>query len=147
MRSSLKPSLWVEAGYRVEAVSPGVTRVTFIYSIQPGGFMSHFRSCVNHFEQLFLMGLPGLRDMINQIPEYHIFNLIERIVKGILPLPKTPEQPRLSTLSTQSAPTPVDSQLSGEGSETDDTQMKLPLPPYITNTVPHASQCETMVGV
>ena len=74
--------LIVDVGYRIEEVKSGVSRVTMVYSIQPRGFLGSSSYLSTYYEELFVQSLPGLRDMLSQIPEYHIFNLIERIVKG-----------------------------------------------------------------
>ena len=74
-------------GYRIEEVRSGVSRVTMAYSIHPHGFLGSSSYLTSYFEELCIQSLPGLRDMLSQIPEYHIFNLIERIVKGNEQLP------------------------------------------------------------
>ena len=123
-------------GYRVEPVNSGVTRITMVYSVYPSGHMSRYQYYIDLFQRYFVMSLPGLRDMLSQIPEYHIFNLIERIVKGIQPLP--PPTVLSRTASSRSAQKDAES-----GESIPDAAL---LPPYITNTIPHASECDVMVG-
>lgn len=54
-----------------------------IYSFNPQGHLAHYPHFAKKMENQFIQSLPGLRDMLCQIPDYHILNLIERIVKGI----------------------------------------------------------------
>lgn len=143
----------VDVGYRVEPVSSGVTRITMVYSVYPSGHMSRYQYYIDLFQRYFMMSLPGLRDMLSQIPEYHIFNLIERIVKGIQPtLPPTV----LSRASSRSAQKDTESgELISDVENKDsipdeESEETIPdaalLPPYITNTIPHASECDVMVS-
>ena len=130
-------------GYRVEPVNSGVTRITMVYSVYPSGHMSRYQYYIDLFQRYFVMSLPGLRDMLSQIPEYHIFNLIERIVKGIQPaLPPTVLSRSASSRSAQDAES---GELLSDAEKESNPEAEL-LPPYITNTFPHASECDVMVG-
>lgn len=113
----------VEVGYRIEAVQSGVSRITMLYSLQPHGYLDSYSSFCRSFEARFVQSLPGLRDVLNQIPEYHVLNLIERILRGMATEDSQPSQVTEKPLSPTA------------------------LTPYITNTVPHASECDVMVGV
>ena len=144
----------VDVGYRVEPVNSGVTRITMVYSVYPSGHMSRYQYYIDLFQRYFVMSLPGLRDMLSQIPEYHIFNLIERIVKGIQPLP--PPTVLSRTASSRSAQKDAESKEFVPDAENKESvpdvesEESIPdaalLPPYITNTIPHASECDVMVG-
>lgn len=139
-------------GYRVEPVNSGVTRITMVYSVYPSGHMSRYQYYIDLFQRYFVMSLPGLRDMLSQIPEYHIFNLIERIVKGIQPaLPPTVLSRSASSRSAQDAESgELLSDAEKESIPDAESEESIPdaalLPPYITNTIPHASECDVMVG-
>lgn len=139
-------------GYRVEPVNSGVTRITMVYSVYPSGHMSRYQYYIDLFQRYFVMSLPGLRDMLSQIPEYHIFNLIERIVKGIQPaLPPTVLSRGASSRSAQDAESgELLSDAEKESIPDAESEESIPdaalLPPYITNTIPHASECDVMVG-
>ena len=76
-------SLYIDVGYRIEAVKSGVSRITMIYSFNPQGHLAQHPYFAKKMENQFIQSLPGLRDMLCQIPDYHILNLIERIIKGI----------------------------------------------------------------
>ena len=140
-------------GYRVEPVNSGVTRITMVYSVYPSGHMSRYQYYIDLFQRYFVMSLPGLRDMLSQIPEYHIFNLIERIVKGIQPaLPPTVLSRSASSRSAQKDAESGEllSDAEKESNPDAESEESIPdaalLPPYITNTSPHASECDVMVG-
>ena len=118
----------IDVGYRIEAVKSGVSRITMIYSLNPRGHLGNHLYFRNQYESLFVQSLPGLRDMLSQIPEYHILNLIERIVN-------------VCSSDTPSVHSPPE--------EVEDVEQEtlISLPPYLTNTVPHASECDHMVLV
>lgn len=172
---------FLEVGYRIEAVKSGVSRITMIYSFDPQGHIAQYPYFAKKMEEVYIQSLPGLRDMLCQIPEYHILNLIERIVKGIrssssesseatcmdcycslsvaepsiLP-PAESSQADIPALSKQSSSLSLPSEPSVSMSsqpaeelseEVDEEESSaLLLPPYITNTVPHASECDLMVS-
>ena len=166
-----------------------------IYSLYPAGRMSRYQYYIDSFQRSFLMGMSGLGTMLSQIPEYHVFNLIERIVNS-LHADATNEKDSASTVSSVSAATissisaaisttvasgaaerdgsvsgaaerdgsvsgaaERDGSVSGaaerDGSASDPSDSsdnesgslseKVLLPPYITNTVAHASECDLMV--
>jgi hypothetical protein len=144
----------------VEAVKNGVTRITAVYSIDPKGSLGYFESYVTAYQKIFMSCLPGLRDMTSQIPEYHIMNLIERIVKGIgdkeearimSAIPETEEETKEEPKEegeevTESLQEDEKSQeTSSTLSEGEPEAISVELPPYITNTIPHCSECSTMV--
>lgn len=131
----------VEVGYRVEAVKSGVSRITMIYSVHPGGYLEHHPYFVNQYEEQFKQSLPGLRDMLSQIPEYHILNLIERIIKGSQSI----ESSASSTISGSCDQTSAGPSASPAEETEEELEEKVVTPPYVSNTVPHASECETMV--
>lgn len=168
-------SFTADIGYRVEPVNSGVTRITMIYSLYPAGRMSRYQYYIDSFQRSFLMGMSGLGTMLSQIPEYHVFNLIERIVNS-LHADATNEKDSASTVSSVSAATMPsvsaaisttvasgaaerDGSISGaaerdrsasDPSDSSDNESgslseKVLLPPYITNTVAHASECDLMV--
>lgn len=160
-------SFTADIGYRVEAVNSGVTRITMIYSLYPAGRMSRYQYYIDSFQRSFLMGMSGLGTMLSQIPEYHVFNLIERIVNS-LHADATNEKDSASTVSSVSAAISTtvasgaaerDGSISGaaerdrsasDPSDSSDNESgslseKVLLPPYITNTVAHASECDLMV--
>lgn len=170
-------SFTADIGYRVEPVNSGVTRITMIYSLYPAGRMSRYQYYIDSFQRSFLMGMSGLGTMLSQIPEYHVFNLIERIVNS-LHADATNEKDSASTVSSVSAAISTtvasgaaerDGSISGaaerdgsvsgaaerDGSASDPSDSsdnesgslseKVLLPPYITNTVAHASECDLMV--
>lgn len=178
-------SFTADIGYRVEPVNSGVTRITMIYSLYPAGRMSRYQYYIDSFQRSFLMGMSGLGTMLSQIPEYHVFNLIERIVNS-LHADASNEKDSASTVSSASAATTTtasavtsttavsgkperdgsasgkperDGSVSGaverDGSVSDPSDSsddpsgslseKVLLPPYITNTVAHASECDLMV--
>ena len=158
-------SFTADIGYRVEPVNSGVTRITMIYSLYPAGRMSRYQYYIDSFQRSFLMGMSGLGTMLSQIPEYHVFNLIERIVNS-LHADATNEKDSASTVSSVSAATmpSVSAAISttvasgaaerdGSASDPSDSSdnesgslsEKVLLPPYITNTVAHASECDLMV--
>ena len=175
MRLPFPLSFTADIGYRVEPVNSGVTRITMIYSLYPAGRMSRYQYYIDSFQRSFLMGMSGLGTMLSQIPEYHVFNLIERIVNS-LHADATNEKDSASTVSSVSAATMPsvssaisttvasgaaerDGSVSGaaerDGSASDPSDSsdnesgslseKVLLPPYITNTVAHASECDLMV--
>lgn len=138
-----------------------------IYSLYPAGRMSRYQYYIDSFQRSFLMGMSGLGTMLSQIPEYHVFNLIERIVNS-LHADATTEKDSASTVSSVSAAISTtvtsgaverDGSVSGaaerDGSASDPSDSsdnesgslseKVLLPPYITNTVAHASECDLMV--
>ena len=138
-----------------------------IYSLYPAGRMSRYQYYIDSFQRSFLMGMSGLGTMLSQIPEYHVFNLIERIVNS-LHADATTEKDSVSTVSSVSAAISTtvtsgaverDGSVSGaaerDGSASDPSDSsdnesgslseKVLLPPYITNTVAHASECDLMV--
>lgn len=138
-----------------------------IYSLYPAGRMSRYQYYIDSFQRSFLMGMSGLGTMLSQIPEYHVFNLIERIVNS-LHADATNEKDSASTVSSVSAAISTtvtsgaverDGSVSGaaerDGSASDPSDSsdnesgslseKVLLPPYITNTVAHASECDLMV--
>lgn len=165
-----------------------------IYSLYPAGRMSRYQYYIDSFQRSFLMGMSGLGTMLSQIPEYHVFNLIERIVNS-LHADASNEKDSASTVSSASAATTTasavtsttavsgkserdgsasgaverdgsasgtverDGSASGaverDGSVSDQSDSsdnesgslseKVLLPPYITNTVAHASECDLMV--
>lgn len=160
-------SFTADIGYRVEPVNSGVTRITMIYSLYPAGRMSRYQYYIDSFQRSFLMGMSGLGTMLSQIPEYHVFNLIERIVNS-LHADATNEKDSASTVSSVSAAISTtvasgeaerDGSISGaaerdrsasDPSDSSDNESgslseKVLLPPYITNTVAHASECDLMV--
>ena len=177
MRLPFPLSFTADIGYRVEPVNSGVTRITMIYSLYPAGRMSRYQYYIDSFQRSFLMGMSGLGTMLSQIPEYHVFNLIERIVNS-LHADATTEKDSASTVSSVSAAISTtvtsgaverdgsvsgaaerDGSVSGaaerDGSASDPSDSsdnesgslseKVLLPPYITNTVAHASECDLMV--
>lgn len=167
MRLPFPLSFTADIGYRVEPVNSGVTRITMIYSLYPAGRMSRYQYYIDSFQRSFLMGMSGLGTMLSQIPEYHVFNLIERIVNS-LHADATNEKDSASTVSSVSAAISTtvasgaaerDGSVSGaaerDGSASDPSDSsdnesgslseKVLLPPYITNTVAHASECDLMV--
>ena len=167
MRLPFPLSFTADIGYRVEPVNSGVTRITMIYSLYPAGRMSRYQYYIASFQRSFLMGMSGLGTMLSQIPEYHVFNLIERIVNS-LHADATNEKDSASTVSSVSAAISTtvasgaaerDGSVSGaaerDGSASDPSDSsdnesgslseKVLLPPYITNTVAHASECDLMV--
>lgn len=138
-----------------------------IYSLYPAGRMSRYQYYIDSFQRSFLMSMSGLGTMLSQIPEYHVFNLIERIVNS-LHADATTEKDSASTVSSVSAAISTtvtsgaverDGSVSGaaerDGSASDPSDSsdnesgslseKVLLPPYITNTVAHASECDLMV--
>lgn len=138
-----------------------------IYSLYPAGRMSRYQYYIDSFQRSFLMSMSGLGTMLSQIPEYHVFNLIERIVNS-LHADATNEKDSASTVSSVSAAISTtvasgaaerDGSVSGaaerDGSASDPSDSsdnesgslseKVLLPPYITNTVAHASECDLMV--
>ena len=152
-----------------------------IYSLYPAGRMSRYQYYIDSFQRSFLMGMSGLGTMLSQIPEYHVFNLIERIVNG-LHADAANEKDSASTVSSVSASTiaqpatipsasavpstaiasdeaerarSVSGVAERDGSASDPSDSsddqsgslseKVLLPPYITNTVAHASECDLMV--
>ena len=138
-----------------------------IYSLYPAGRMSRYQYYIDSFQRSFLMGMSGLGTMLSQIPEYHDFNLIERIVNS-LHADATTEKDSASPVSSDSAAISTtvtsgaverDGSVSGaaerDGSASDPSDSsdnesgslseKVLLPPYITNTVAHASECDLMV--
>ena len=138
-----------------------------IYSLYPAGRMSRYQYYIDSFQRSYLMGMSGLGTMLSQIPEYHVFNLIERIVNS-LHADATTEKDSASTVSSVSAAISTtvtsgaverDGSVSGaaerDGSASDPSDSsdnesgslseKVLLPPYITNTVAHASECDLMV--
>ena len=159
-----------------------------IYSLYPAGHMSRYQYFIDLFQQSFLSGMSGLGTMLGQIPEYHIFNLIERIVNGIHSSVESSAQssvessaqpsvessvqpsvesstqstmtasttPALSTATStavvsRAAPGPArEAENDESASDSSDEQSKslsekVLMPPYITNTVAHASECDLMV--
>ena len=147
-----------------------------IYSLYPAGHMSRYQYFIDLFQQSFLSGMSGLGTMLGQIPEYHIFNLIERIVNGIhssvessaqpsaqssvesstQPTMTASTTPALSTatstaVDSRAAPGPArEAENDESASDSSDEQSKslsekVLMPPYITNTVAHASECDLMV--
>lgn len=151
-----------------------------IYSLYPAGHMSRYQYYIDSFQRSFLMGMPGLGTMLSQIPEYHIFNLIERIVNGIHsalpPADASSSNERESVASSVSsvstaqpssasaamtststalptAPVATETaEVESDASASDSSDAlskslseKVLLPPYITNTVAHASECDLMV--
>ena len=131
----------IEVGYRVEAVKSGVSRTTMIYSVHPGGYLEHHPYFVNQYEEQFKQSLPGLRDMLSQIPEYHILNLIERIIKGSQSI----ESSNSSTVSGSCDKKSVGPSASPVEEPEEKLEEKAVTSPYISNSVHHASECETTV--
>lgn len=131
-------ALCTEIGYRIEAVNSEVTRISAIWSISPGGNLSSFSYFSNLYADQMMSALPGLRDMLSQLPDYHIFNLLEQIAKKVTANAIRPSK-SLSSIQDSS----IQSSSSDE-SLSDSIHVGLP---SISNTVPHVSRCSSLVVV
>lgn len=131
-------ALCAEIGYRIEAVSSEVTRVSAIWSISPGGNLSSFSYFANFYVNQMMSALPGLRDMLTQLPDYHIFGLLEQITKKLMASTIRPSK-SLSSMQDASIQTS-----SSDECLSDSICVGLP---SISNTVPHVSRCSSLVVV
>ena len=66
-------------GFRIEAVDMDTTRISVLWSLSPCGNIALSSYFSDFYISQIISAFPGLRDMINQIPRYHIHNLVDQI--------------------------------------------------------------------
>lgn len=107
------------------------TRISVLWSISPCGNVALTTYFTEIYVSQMISAFPGLRDMVNQIPRYHIHNLIDQI-----------RQTQNSGVEK-----PSNSPKEKEVCETQESEAIPPSIhyPFISNTIQHLSQSSDKV--
>lgn len=107
------------------------TRISVLWSISPCGNVALTTYFTEIYVSQMISAFPGLRDMVNQIPRYHIHNLIDQI-----------RQTQNSGVEK-----PSSSPKEKEVCETQESEAIHPSIhyPFISNTIQHLSQSSDKV--
>ena len=109
------------------------TRISVFWSISPCGNVALSSYFTEIYVSQIISAFPGLRDMINQIPRYHIHNLVDQI-----------RQMQRNSVDKPSI-SPKESEVSQIQEEPDPTSPS-PHYPFISNTIQHLSQSSDKVS-
>lgn len=108
------------------------TRISVLWSISPCGNVTLTTYFTDIYVSQMISAFPGLRDMINQIPRYHIHNLIDQI-----------RQTQNSGVEKPSS-SPKEKEVC-EAQESDTVPPSVRYP-FISNTIQHLSQSSDKVS-